>query len=153
MQPVRFLACGFYFWKGDMQFQFSGGFVLFNVKNGVREYLLLHYPHGHWDLPKGKIEKGETKHEAALRELKEETGLDATIIDGFQEQFDYFFKAEGQLIKKTVYFFIAQTDKREITLSHEHIGSAWLPKEEALARLTFENAKELLNSADSFLNN
>lgn len=134
-----------------MQFQFSAGFVLFNEKDGQREYLLLHYPHGHWDLPKGKIEQGESKYEAALRELHEETGLDAVILDGFERSFDYFFKAEGQLIKKTVYFFIGKTNKRDITLSHEHIGSAWLSRDEAIERLTFQNAKELLKEADAFL--
>ena len=134
-----------------MKYLFSAGFVLFMEQNGQRYYLLLNYPHGHWDFPKGKIEKGETKHDAALRELNEETGLTATIIDGFEQSFDYFFKSDGQTIKKTVYFFIAQTDTQKVTLSYEHIGSAWLGYEQAIERLTYDNAKELLKAANQFL--
>ena len=134
-----------------MQFQFSAGFVPYREKNGEYEYLLLHYPHGHWDFPKGKIEKGESKQEAALRELKEETRLSAEIIDGFEKKFEYFFKQEGELIKKTVYFFIGKAIEGEITLSHEHIGFEWLPFDQAVERLTFDNAKELLKEVNSFL--
>lgn len=112
---------------------------------------MLHYPHGHWDFAKGKIEKGETKEQAALRELKEETGLTATIIDGFERSFDYFFKQDNELIKKKVYYFIAQTESQEITLSFEHIGSAWLTYDEAINRLTYENARALLKEVDAFL--
>ena len=130
----------------------SAGIITFYIKNEVPHFLLLHYPHGHWDLPKGKIEKGESKETAALRELKEETGLKAQIIDGFEKKFDYFFKQNGELIKKTVYFFIGQALSDEIALSEEHIGFTWLAYDQALERLTFENAKEVLKQAHDFLN-
>lgn len=130
----------------------SAGIVLFRMKGNQREYLLLHYPHGHWDLPKGKIEKGESKQEAALRELHEEAGLTAKILDGFEEQFFYFFKQDGELMHKTVYFFIGKAEPGDIKLSHEHIGFAWLSFDEALERLSFKNAKELLKKVDIFLN-
>ena len=69
----------------------SAGTVI--VCNG--EYLLLHYESGHWDFPKGKIEEGETPEQAALRELKEETGIeDAEILPGFTEGIKYFFHRE-----------------------------------------------------------
>ncbi len=134
-----------------MKEQFSAGFILFRMNNKDREYLLLHYPHGHWDLPKGKIEKGESKQEAALRELKEETGLAAVIVDGFEEQLSYFFRHKGELISKTVYFFIAEAGPGEVILSDEHIGFAWLSYQEALERLNFDNAKEILKKAEQFL--
>ncbi len=135
-----------------MKEQVSAGIITFYIKNEVPHFLLLHYPHGHWDLPKGKIEEGESKETAALRELKEETGLTAQIIDGFEKKLEYFFKQNGELIKKTVYFFIGQVLFGEITLSDEHIGFEWLPCEQALKRLTFENAKEVLKQAHDFLN-
>ncbi len=130
----------------------SAGIITFYIKNETPHFLLLHYPHGHWDLPKGKIEKGESKEIAALRELKEETGLKAQIIEGFEKKFDYVFKQDGELIKKTVYFFLGQALSDEITLSEEHIGFAWLPYDQALERVTFENAKEVLQQAHDFLN-
>ena len=130
---------------------FSAGLVLFRVMNGERLYLLLHYPHGHWDLPKGKIEEGESKQEAALRELEEETGLEAEIIDGFEEQISYVFRQDDELIEKTVYFLIGKTESDQITLSDEHINFAWLPYNQAEGQLTFANAKEVLKKADLFI--
>ena len=51
----------------------SCGIVLFREEEGTRQFLLLHYPSGHWDLAKGHVEEGETEHETATRELLEET--------------------------------------------------------------------------------
>jgi len=130
---------------------FSAGLILFRVVDGERLYLLLHYPHGHWDFVKGKIEEGESKQEAALRELEEETGLEADIMDGFEEQLSYVFRQEEELIEKTVYFLIAQTESEEIELSHEHIDFAWLAYNQAEGQLTFANAKEVLKKAELFI--
>lgn len=134
-----------------MKFIFSAGIILFFIKNNEREYLLLHYPHGHWDLPKGKIEEGETKQQAALRELKEETGIAAEIYPDFEKHFNYFFKLDDVLIKKTVYFFVSQSFTDQVTLSEEHIGYSWLKYKDALKRLTFGNAQEVLKKANQFL--
>ena len=138
-----------------MQRQFSAGLVLFRIdeKTGEREYLLLHYVSGHWDFPKGKIEPGETKHQAALRELQEETGLKAEILPGFEEQFTYWFRdyEGGEMLQKTVYFFIGKTGHAEVVLSHEHIGFIWLPYEAALEKLTYENARDMIKKVCSLL--
>ena len=134
-----------------MKLQFSAGIIVYRMKNNLREYLLLQYLHGHWDLPKGKIEKAESKREAALRELKEETNISAQIQDGFEEQLSYFFKQNGELIKKTVYFFVGLAEGDTITLSNEHIGYEWLPYEKAIERLSFDNAKEVVARAEKFL--
>lgn len=131
----------------------SAGIIVYRTHNNTREYLLLFYPHGHWDLAKGKIEAGETKKQTALRELKEETGLTATIHDGFEESFTYIFTDHnGQKTQKTVYFFVGQASANAaVILSHEHIGYAWLAYEQALEQLTFQNARQLLHKAHLFL--
>lgn len=138
-----------------MQRQFSAGLVLFRLdeKTNEREFLLLHYVSGHWDFPKGKIEQGETKHQAASRELMEETGLTAQILPGFEEQFTYWFRGYegGELLQKTVYFFIGCTEQKDVVLSREHIGFVWLPYEQALSKLTYENARDMLKKAVVFL--
>ena len=134
-----------------MHYLFSAGLIVFCIKREMREYLLLHYPHGHWDFAKGKIEKGESKHQAALRELKEETNLDAEIFSGFQEQMSYFFRQDNELIKKTVYYFIAKAQSDIVALSFEHIGYAWLSYKDALEQLTYDNAKIILEKAENFL--
>ena len=55
--------------------EISAGVVIFRRENSRILFLLLHYPSGHWDFVKGKIEKGETFHQTAIRETKEETGI------------------------------------------------------------------------------
>lgn len=134
--------------------QFSAGLVLYTDNNKTREYLLLHYLSGHWDFPKGKIEPGESKEQAALRELKEETGLSADIVEGFERSLGYWFKdyKSGELVYKTVYFFIGYTDQTNVTLSSEHIDYIWLPYDQAHAYTTFENARHILEKVEYFLN-
>jgi len=73
-----------------MREQKSAGIVLFRNDSDKNEFLLLNYPQGHWDFVKGKVEKGETPHETALRETKEETGItNIEFIDGFEESVEY----------------------------------------------------------------
>lgn len=129
----------------------SAGLVVFTIVNGHRHYLLLHYPHGHWDLVKGKLEAGETKKQAAIRELQEETGLSAAIIEGFERSFSYNLTHQGKPAHKTVSFFIAQALTANVRLSHEHTDFAWLLYEQAVARLSFDNAQNLLVEAERFL--
>lgn len=132
--------------------EFSAGIIVFRSNNKKREYLLLHYTAGHWDFPKGHIEKGEDKQTAALRELQEETTLTANLLDGFEESITYFHKLpNNELAFKTVYFFIGKASDGEVKLSHEHIGFAWLTYENALQQLTYDNSKQVLEKAEMFL--
>ncbi|MCX6708617.1 MAG: NUDIX domain-containing protein [Candidatus Woesearchaeota archaeon] len=123
----------------------SAGIIV--VNDG--KFLLLLYDAGHWDFPKGHIEKDESSEQAALRELKEETGIsDAVILPGFSENIHYFFKKEGKLISKEVVFFAARTKTFDVKLSFEHKDFIWLPFNDALAKLTYKNAKEVLRKAE-----
>lgn len=133
----------------------SAGIIVYQTHNKVISYLLLQYGHGHWDFVKGKIESGENKKEAALRELQEETGITAITIDpDFLTSFSYVYtEVDGIVTQKTVYFFVGSTPETQITLSHEHRDYAWLPFEKALKQLTFENAQEVLRAADKFITN
>ena len=121
------------------------------MKEG-REYLLLHYPGGHFDFPKGHVEKDETERETALRELKEETGIEKiTWIEGYREKIHYIYRRTENLMSKDVIFFLARTRQKKIKLSFEHKGSVWLPYKEAHEKLTFKTAKDLLKKAEKFL--
>jgi 8-oxo-dGTP pyrophosphatase MutT (NUDIX family) len=122
-------------------------------KRTILKYLLLHYEEGHWDFPKGHVEIGETHEEAAMRETKEETGLIVNVNPLFKEKISYFFKSNETLIHKDVYFFVGEANTKEVNLSKEHIGYVWLSYENALKKLTYENAKELLKKANWFLEN
>ncbi|MBU0628433.1 MAG: NUDIX domain-containing protein [Nanoarchaeota archaeon] len=130
----------------------SAGAIIFSI-NGHRSYLLLHYPEGHWDFPKGHIEQDEEEKQAALREIKEETGIsNIKFIEDFKEKIHYFYTGEKKLISKEVIFYLAEADSQEITISFEHIGFIWLPYKESLERLTYKNAKGLLERAEILLN-
>ncbi|MFO7990696.1 MAG: NUDIX domain-containing protein [Thermoplasmata archaeon] len=132
----------------------SAGVLLYR-EDGKREYLLLHYPAGHWDFPKGHVENGESETETALRELTEETGVnedEVELEDGFKEEIDYFYHKGRELSHKKVIFFLGRTCKGKINISREHQGFTWLPYDEALINLTFMNAKNLLKKAKKYLN-
>jgi 8-oxo-dGTP pyrophosphatase MutT (NUDIX family) len=137
----------------------SAGAIIFRRENNKIYYLLLHYPgtshraeKDYWDFPKGHIERGEEIEETVKREIFEETGLkDIKILPGFKETIKYFFKFQGKNILKFVTFFLAETKEKNVQISFEHIGYEWLPFEEAMERLTFQNAKEILKKANSFI--
>jgi len=135
-----------------MREQKSAGIVLFRNASNKNEFLLLNYPQGHWDFVKGKVEQGETPHETALRETKEETGIsDIEFIDGFEESVEYDFRFKKEDIHKKVIFFLAKTNEKNIKLSHEHNDYLWLEYNDALKKTTFENAKNVLTKANEFL--
>ncbi len=129
----------------------SAGAVVFNTRMG--KYLLLHYPAGHWDFPKGHVEAGESELQAARREIKEETGLDVEFLFGFREIVSYKFRDRHELVEKTVVFFLALSDSHEVRLSHEHIGFLWLDYGDAMEKLTFDSSKKILMKAHLFLGN
>lgn len=117
-----------------------------------RLYLILHYEEGHWDFPKGHVERGEEEKETARREVREETGIgDLAFAGGFRERIEYFYRRDGRLMHKEVFFFAARTRAGGVKLSHEHVGYDWLPYEKALERLTYPNAKDILKKARAFL--
>jgi 8-oxo-dGTP pyrophosphatase MutT (NUDIX family) len=131
----------------------SAGVVVYRLRDdGARQYLLLDYGR-FWDYPKGHVERGEDDEAAALRELAEETGVtDVQLAPGFAKEISYIFRDKrGGLIRKEVVFFAARTSRQRIKLSHEHEGSAWLPYDEALERLTYPTARQVLRDAHAFL--
>lgn len=130
----------------------SAGIVLFRRENDRILFLLLHYPSGHWDFVKGKMEKGETPHETAIRETKEETGItDVTFLDNFEEWIQYNFQFEGELVNKKVVFFLAETKSKDVEISHEHLDYTWMDYLTAMDKTTFDNAKTVLTKAYSLL--
>lgn len=130
----------------------SAGIVLFRRENERILFLLLHYPSGHWDFVKGKMENEETPHETAIRETKEETGIsDVQFIEGFEEWIRYNFQFEGQLVDKKVVFFLGETKTQDIQISHEHLNFTWMDYVTAMEKTTFDNAKTVLSKAYSLL--
>lgn len=144
-----------------MPIERSAGAIIFRKEKGILKYLLLHYQSGHWDFPKGNVEKGEKLEDTARREIKEETGIEEIkFVPGFKEWIKYFYKRTppkfgkgkvGKTVFKIVTFFLGETKTKKVKISWEHINYKWLPYEEALEQLTFKNAKEILKKANQFL--
>jgi len=132
--------------------EFSSGIIAFRRAETIK-FLLLNYPNGHWGFSKGNMEKGESSRETALREFKEETGLEIEkMFEGFKEMIEFFYRKEGRIIHKDVTFYLGEASEGKVKLT-EHDNFAWLGFEDALAKLKFKNDKELLEKAKKFLDN
>ena len=132
--------------------EYSAGFILFRDLPQGRVYLLLDYGN-HWDYPKGHLEAGETAWVAAVRELREETGIrQVDRVAGYEQKMEYQFVSgvKGRIHKQVTYF-LGRTKTSQVNLSDEHCGYAWLPFEQAMAQLTYKNAQVLLARAEQHL--
>jgi len=130
----------------------SCGAVIYINNQEKTRYLLLNYTAGHWDFVKGNVEPNETEKQTVTREMMEETGItNAQFIDSFRESINYFYRRQGLTINKEVVFFIIESQTDQVTISFEHIGFTWLPYQQAMDKLTFKNAKDVLLKAHDFL--
>lgn len=129
----------------------SCGAVVY-LKDSEVKYLLLHYEAGHWDFVKGNVEPNETEQETVIRELREETGItDAKFTEDFKEKIDYFYRRQGTTIHKEVIFYLMETHTETVKISYEHIGYIWLNYQQAMEKLTFKNAKDVLQKAHKLM--
>lgn len=94
-----------------------------------------------WGFPKGHVEAGENEIETALREVKEEVGLDVEIDTNKRYTLNYIIRDE---IDKTTVLYIAKPTSEDITMQESEIENVmWCSFEEALDTLTFDNWKEM----------
>jgi len=137
-----------------MKNQKSAGAVVFYEENGKREYLLVcGGKNFYWGFPKGWIEDNEDPKDTAIREIKEEVGLDVELIPNFEEKIDFFFKDNNELVHKEVIFYLAKSHSKDVVLGYELKDFEWLNFEEAFEKLSYNNLKEILKKAEDFLNN
>ena len=153
-----------------MPFEKSVGAVVFRrEKKKILYLVLLKTPRkpdapDYWGFPQGHGEKSENQEETLKREVREETGLrDLKIIPDFYAWIKYFYRATGKEkekrkknkiginVFKVVTFYLAETKKEKIKLSHEHTDYQWLKYSKAHERLTFRQTKKILKKADRFL--
>ena len=135
-----------------MKIEKSSGIIVYLRDEDKIYYLLLCDNRGDWGFPKGHMEKGETLEETARREIFEETGLESVQLrSGFKKRISYIFQSDGRKILKLVYFFLGETNHRQIVLSSEHTAYQWLTYGKAIEQLTFINTQSLLKKAQTFL--
>lgn len=122
-----------------------GAIVIHRDADRYKVLLVKNHNGRNFSFPKGHVEKGETEQQTAVREVKEETGLDIEIIDSFREVADYcpFGK-----IKKRVVFFMAQTFSDNVTIQREEIDSyLWVDLYEAHHKCTYDNDLRVIRKA------
>jgi len=128
------------------------------------KFLLLYHGRNYWNFPKGKLETAERSFHAAIREIKEETGLgrsDLTFSYYFKtnENFYFYRKIGEKKIKvfKNITFYLAETRKKQIKISERkdgepHEGFAWFTFPEAIKVLTKnKDSQRILTQAYNFL--
>ncbi|RME03516.1 MAG: NUDIX domain-containing protein [Planctomycetota bacterium] len=119
----------------------SGGVVLFRREGGEVCFLLLKSrAHGEWGFPKGHLEVGEDFRAAALRELREETGIEGVRFLGPLGELSY---PVGGRQKRVVYYLAEVLDGGEVVLSSEHTAYCWASGEEVLRLVPHENLRVL----------
>ncbi len=126
----------------------SAGAVVFHRGEHLGFLLLLST---YWGFPKGLIEPGEDETTAALREIREETGLSVALLAGFRTVDEYWYRRGDLRIKKQAIYFVAESLTRDARISHEHDQLAWFDYNSAMAHLDFVNLRETLRKANEFL--
>ena len=128
----------------------SCGAVVFHEIGGVTRFLLIKNKRSaHWSFPKGHVEKGESDEQTAIREVKEETDIDISILSGFKAKSEYSIQRK---IEKVVYIFAASCQSPTTSIQEEEIEDyLWLDYSKAMKQLRFENDKNILYRVNEFL--
>lgn len=100
-----------------------------------------------WSLPKGTPEEGETREETALREVREESGLEVRILSYF-DSISYSFVRTGERIEKTVHYYIMEAIGGSFDQYDKEFDELrWVPMDEAVRLLDFQTESGLVQRA------
>ena len=127
----------------------AGGVVFRRAPGNGPLFLLIRDSYRNWGFPKGHVEPGEERADAARREVAEETGLADLVIHAPVQDIDWFFRFRGRLIHKTCAFYLMESAAGEVCPQKDEGITAcrWLPLEEALTTVSYANAREVLRAA------
>lgn len=130
----------------------SFGIIPVRKKMGKWELFMVQHKNGaYWSFPKGHPNEGEDFKETAIRELKEETGLEVVnFLDAplFIEKYSFLWK--GSKINKTVHYFLAEVKGKVVLQAEEILAGKWIYLTASLTLATYPEAKKLLKEVAIF---
>lgn len=136
--------------ENEQKREFSAGGVIFRKEAMDYQFALVLDAYDKWTFPKGHIEEEENQEKAAMREIKEEIGLDNLTSHGYLGSIDIKVNEPNKRpVPKTVYYFLIETSDKQFKVTEEpEVKEArWMNKEEAIAKIGYENAHEIFNAA------
>ena len=134
-----------------MRYIKSCGFVAYKQIENKNYYLIIKSLNGDIGFPKGHMEIGESELQTAIRELKEETGVEVNFISGFRRQIEYPLPQIPDAIKQSVYFLGKCTSEKIVCQESEVAKAEFVSYEDAITLLTFEETKNILRDAELFI--
>lgn len=131
----------------------SAGGVVYRMDGGAPLFLLIRDSYQNWGFPKGHLESGERAEDAALREVREETGLRDVSLRGTIETIDWYFRFRGRLIHKVCHFFLMETGEAVTSpQAAEGITACqWVAYGDATSVISYANARLVLRRAQEMI--
>jgi 8-oxo-dGTP pyrophosphatase MutT (NUDIX family) len=139
--------------RARAQQETSAGGVVYRVDSGAPLYLLIRDSYQNWGFPKGHLESGERAEDAALREVREETGIDDVALRGTIDTIDWYFRFRGRLIHKVCHFFLMETGQAQTSPQQAEGITAcrWVDYDAARSAISYSNARLVLRQAQEMI--
>jgi 8-oxo-dGTP pyrophosphatase MutT (NUDIX family) len=142
--------------KIPTKLQVSAGGVAFRKHVGRIEVALISVgADNRWQLPKGLVDRGESTEDAALREVREEAGIDAEMIDRIDRvEYWYFSKEQGHPVRfhKLVYFYLLRYKSGDVRGHDQEVNDArWVNIDDAIKMLAFDDEKKIMEKAKELI--
>ena len=137
----------------DVKSEYSAGGVVYRHNGKGYEIAVVSRPrHTDWSLPKGHLEAGETREQAAIREVKEETGLDARIVGELGEVVYFFSKPKGGRVRKSVFHYLMEATSNTLGGPNWEVAEVrMVPISEVYTLLSYENDRTIVRKAQAAL--
>lgn len=132
--------------------QVSAGGIVYRMHDSATQIILISVAESpRWQLPKGLVNPGESKEAAALREVREETGVTAELLDVLDKIEYWYFarRSEGRIrFHKSVHFYLMRYSSGDLADHDSEVNEArWVEINEAHSMLAFDNEKKLVSLA------
>lgn len=142
--------------KVPTKLQFSAGGVAYRERDALIEVALISVgDDNRWQLPKGLVDKGESTEDAAVREVREEAGIETDLVERLDKvEYWYYWNEESERVRyhKFVYFYLLRYKSGDVSdHDHEVNEARWFNIDEAINVLAFDSEKKIVEKARELL--